>query len=62
MTLKVRALVSAFIPSWYNASASVISKFITFLSVDWELRTKTACVSLAYVGLLHSVGISISQH
>lgn len=61
MTLKARVLVSAFMLSWYNVSSSIISEFIIFVSVVWELRAKAANVSLAYIDLFHKVGISISQ-
>lgn len=61
MTLKERVLVSAFMFSWYNVSSSIISEFIVFVSVDWELRAKAANVSLTYTDFFHEVGTTISQ-
>lgn len=61
MTLKARVLVSAFVLSCYNVSSSIISGFILFVSVDWELRAKAAHVSLAYADFFHKVGTCIFQ-
>lgn len=61
MILKARVLVSNFMFSVYNVSSSVVSEFIIFVSVDWELRAKAANVSLPCTDFFHKVGISISQ-
>lgn len=61
MILKARVLVSTFMFSLYNVSSSIVSEFIIFIAVDWELRAKAANVPLPYTDFFHKVGISISQ-